>query len=270
MRLEKKSRTALTLMDVLVGMAMAGIIASVVFGAFITLQRGYNFLVAWSDLNNSLCRVRDSVEQDLRSGTAVTISSGSSASSVQTLTISMPQMYVSGSTGYPPYLTGNAQTNPDVDPAYRAGEPHPYSVLVSGTVGQNGKWVNGTGTNSVAIVYSGSTNTTTKKTWIFRKITWPAGTYNSISWSGSTATRLVASFGNGVNVAYKVGISGTDGSVTYTAASSLMTSGSVTLTGTQDAVQILLSGTTNDRRRPLASGTLLDTVFLRAKSFTNN
>ena len=223
----KRLNSAFTLAECLVGLAILGIVAGVSVGSYVTLQRGYVFIYTASDLNASLRRVQDSIEVDLRNATTISISS---TSAIQTLTLSVPRPYSA-------YYTGTG---------VRAGEPS--AVFTSGSINTTSGALTYSG--SMAVVYSGSISSTNARSYFERTATW----------SGTTAKRIVATFSNGANLFYKVGNSGTDGTVTY----SFVPTTGTTLKTSDTAVSLFISGTTNDLRRPLTTGTLQDTIYLRA------
>ena len=241
-------------------------------GSYVTLQRGFVFAITFSDLNNSLCRIRDSVELDLRNATSITITSSTTA--VQTLVLTMPQPYLTY------YTSGTLSAQ-----STRAGEPNlsgtvsggvnfplPTAYLVSGTAPQTlmslntttGK-ISSTGTMTVTYLSSTPPSTDTSAydpTNPTKQIIIRTGTWTNPIGSG---TRTVATFtNNATSISYQIGTSGSDGTVTFTNASNRFVSGSVTLTGSDTALRMLISGTTTDKKRPISSGTLQDTVYLRA------
>jgi len=241
---------------------VSGVVA-VVFGSYITLEKGFTFTTTWSDARNCMVRVLDAIEIDLRNATSITITPGTPA---QTLSLKIPDRYAT-------YYTGSNLIDNPADPRYhlvlsgsnvRAGESG--TSIISGTINPNNGDLTTSGT--LYVVYSvipyGYPTSTGKQ--LIRSGSWSGMSASGTMVSGSFF-RSVATFMNGVNLSYVVLTSSTDGSVSPTVGTSTTTNvtSAMTLGGTNKSVCILLSATTNDLHRPVATGTMQDTVYLRAR-----
>lgn len=238
------AHSAFSLPELLIALSISAVVGAVCVGVYVNLQRGYTFVMTWSDLDNNLCRVEDSIAVDLRNATSITITD---TPPVQTLTLTVPQCYSPGPSGTL-YSPGDSRLNygdAGYDPGkVRAGDPAPDAILNSGTLDSTSAKLVRNGT--LQVTYSGRALGTSGQA-IQRMAIWSGST---AALSG-TAVRDVAKFDGGVNLTFQ--LSGTTVSGT-------------TLLSSDTVLGVLLSGTSSDKYRPKTS-TLQDTVYLRGNKF---
>src|SRR5207253_11358204 len=88
----KQRGGGMTLPEIMIALAILGIVLSVCYGSSVAQQRGFASTTSWADARNSQLRVLDSLAADLRNATAksFTISSdGQTYTLPMTLTIAM-------------------------------------------------------------------------------------------------------------------------------------------------------------------------------------
>lgn len=163
-----------TIHEMLVTMGLVGFIVAVGFACLVTLQRGFAYLSAWSDIRANQVRLIDTMAIDLRTAYSVRATTSGTLSTLP-LTITLLQGYSSYSgSGFragEPALSGSIINNPSVNSS---------NLLVLG----------GTAT----VTYSSSTSGSTKI--ISRTISWLE--------SGSrSATREIATFSSNMNVFFQ-------------------------------------------------------------------
>src|SRR5947207_11543944 len=67
---KQRAAAGMTLPEIMIALAILGIVLSVCYGSSIALQRGFASTTSWADARNSQLRVLDSLAADLRNATA--------------------------------------------------------------------------------------------------------------------------------------------------------------------------------------------------------
>src|SRR5947208_17131670 len=67
---KQRAAAGMTLPEIMIALAILGIILSVCYGSSVALQRGFASTTSWADARNSQLRVLDSLAADLRNATA--------------------------------------------------------------------------------------------------------------------------------------------------------------------------------------------------------
>lgn len=90
---DKHPKRAFTLTEILISMAVVGFVAATGLAAFVTLQRGFVYMSAWSDAKANQVRLLDSLAIDLRAASSIVESSAKG--SPLRLTMKIPKRYAS-------------------------------------------------------------------------------------------------------------------------------------------------------------------------------
>ena len=249
---KQKGGMGITLIELMVALAILGIVLSVCYGSSIALQRGFASTTSWTDARANQLRVLDSLAVDLRNSSATSFTIGADGvTNTLPLTLTIPMRY---------------QPNPSPSPAYDAtgplaGDPARFALRVEpGVYATTGsmQYRDSSGQQvAVAVTYKYG-GSGTKRT-IVRQVDWPytaaANTTLALSpplpAAANTASREVGTFTNYSSAS----LSNPDNilKVTFTNPST-----------TAVAVRIEASP---DSRHPENKSVLNDTVFLREATF---
>ena len=94
----------MTLAEIMVALAILGIVLSVCYGSSVALQRGFASTTSWTDARTNQLRVLDSLAADLRNATAKSFTiSADSLTNTLPLTLTIPMRYQASPT--PAYET---------------------------------------------------------------------------------------------------------------------------------------------------------------------
>lgn len=193
----QKDHMGMTLVELMVAVAILGIVLSICYGSSVALQRGFASTTSWTDARTNQLRVLDSLAVDLRNSTAKSFTIGADGvTNTLPLTLTIPMRY---------------QPNPSPSPAYEtmgplAGDPSRSALRVEpGVYATTGsmQYRNSNGQQvAVAVTYKyGGSGT---KRAIVRQVDWPyTAAANStlaltqpLPAAANTASREVASFTN--------------------------------------------------------------------------
>ena len=247
----------MTLAEIMVALAILGIVLSVCYGSSVALQRGFASTTSWIDARTNQLRVLDSLAADLRNSTAKSFTiSADGLTNTLPLTLTIPMRY---------------QPNPN--PAYEttgplAGDPARYALRIEpGIYPTTGsiQYRDSSG-QQVAIAvtyrYGGSG---TKRT-IVRQIDWPytAPVTSTLALSpplpatANTASREVGTFTNysSASLSDPNNIS----KVTFT-------NQNMQLISSSDTAVVVRIEASPDSLHPENKSVLNDTVFLREATF---
>lgn len=256
---EQRGCGGMTLAEIMIGLAILGIILAVCYGSSVALQRGFASTTSWTEARTTQLRVLDSLAADLRNATAKSFTiSGDGLTNTLPLTLTIPMRY---------------QPNPSSSSAYEitgplAGDPARSALRVEpGVYPTTGamQYRDSSGQQvaiAVTYKYGGSG---TKRT-IVRQVDWPyTAPSNStlalsppLSAATNTASREVGSFTN------------------YSSASLSDPDNILKMTFTNTGMQLISSSDTAvsvrieaspDSRHPENKSVLTDTVFLREATF---
>ena len=249
----------MTLAEIMVALAILGIVLSVCYGSSVALQRGFASTTSWIDARTNQLRVLDSLAADLRNATAKSFTiSADGLTNTLPLTLTIPMRY---------------QPNPSSSPAYEttgplAGDPARYALRIEpGIYPTTGsiQYRDSSG-QQVAIAvtyrYGGSG---TKRT-IVRQIDWPytASVTSTLALSpplpaaANTASREVGTFTNysSASLSDPNNIS----KVTFT-------NQNMQLISSSDTAVVVRIEASPDSLHPENKSVLNDTVFLREATF---
>lgn len=249
----------MTLAEIMVALAILGIVLSVCYGSSVALQRGFASTTSWIDARTNQLRVLDSLAADLRNATAKSFTiSADGLTNTLPLTLTIPMRY---------------QPNPSSSPAYEttgplAGDPARYALRIEpGIYPTTGsiQYRDSSG-QQVAIAvtyrYGGSG---TKRT-IVRQIDWPytAPVTSTLALSpplpaaANTASREVGTFTNysSASLSDPNNIS----KVTFT-------NQNMQLISSSDTAVVVRIEASPDSLHPENKSVLNDTVFLREATF---
>jgi hypothetical protein len=242
----------MTLVEIMVALAVLGIVLSVCYGSSIALQRGFASTTSWTDARTNQLRVLDSLAVDLRNATAKSFTvSADGVTNTLPLTLTIPMRYQPNPSSSPAYETIGALAG---DPARSALRVEPGVYATTGSMqyrDSSGQQV------AVAVTYKYG-GTGTKRT-IVRQIDWPytAATNSTLALSpplpaaANTASREVGSFTNYSSA----GLSNPDNIL------------NVTFTSPSDSTVVVRIEASPDSRHPENKSILNDTVFLRETTF---
>ena len=111
----------MTLPEIMIALAILGVVLSVCYGSSVALQRGFASTAYWTDARINQLRVLDSLAADLRNATAKSFTiSADGLTNTLPLTLTLPMRY---------------QPNPSPSPAYEttgplAGDPARYALRI--------------------------------------------------------------------------------------------------------------------------------------------
>src|SRR5438105_15940439 len=91
---KQRAAAGMTLPEIMIALAILGIVLSVCYGSSVALQRGFTSTTSWADARNSQLRVLDSLAAGLRNATATSFTT-SAVGLTNTLpaTVTIPMRY---------------------------------------------------------------------------------------------------------------------------------------------------------------------------------
>jgi prepilin-type N-terminal cleavage/methylation domain-containing protein len=246
----------MTLIEIMIGLLVLGIVLSVCYSSSVALQRGFASTASWTDARNNQLRVLDSMAADLRNATAMSFSvSADGLTNTLPMTLTIPMRYQSNTTAYE--TTGPLAG----DPARSALALEPGVYPTTGGM----QYRNSSGQQTAIAVtykYGGSG---TKRT-IVRQVDWPytATPASTLSLSpplaaaANTASREVGTFTNYSNAS----LSNPDNILKVT-----FTNQAMQLISSSDTGVLVRIEASPDSIRPEKKSVLNDTIFLRERTF---
>jgi prepilin-type N-terminal cleavage/methylation domain-containing protein len=254
----------MTLAEIMVALAILGIVLSVSYGSSVALQRGFALTTSWTDARTNQLRVLDSLAADLRNATAKSFTiSADGLTNTLPLTLTIPMRYQSNPSSSPAYETTGPLAG---DPARSALRIPAGVYATTGSIQYSDLSSDSNHLNQVAIAvtykYGGSG---TKRT-IVRQIDWPytapAGSTLALSpplpAAANTANREVGSFKNYSSAS----LSNPDNILKLT-----FTNKNMLLISSSDTAVVVRIEASPDSLHPANKSVLNDTVFLREATF---
>jgi prepilin-type N-terminal cleavage/methylation domain-containing protein len=248
-----RGAAGMTLAEIMIALAILGIVLSVCYGSSVALQRGFASTTSWIDARTNQLRVLDSLAVDLRNATAKSFTiSADGLTNTLPLTLTIPMRYPAYETTGP--LAG--------DPARSALVVEPRVYQTTGSM----QYRDSSNLNQVAIAvtyrYGGSG---TKRT-IVRQIDWPftASVTSTLALSpplpaaANTASREVGTFTNYSSA----GLSDPDNILKVT-----FTNKDMQLISSSDTAVLVRIEASPDSLHPENKSVLNDAVFLREATF---
>jgi prepilin-type N-terminal cleavage/methylation domain-containing protein len=132
----------MTLPEIMVALAILGIVLSMCYGSSVALQRGFAATTSWSDARTNQVRVLDSLAVDLRNAIATSFTtSADGLTNTLPLTLTIPMRYSAYETTGP--LAGDPArsatvVNPGVNTTTRSGMQYSDTVSVTYRYGGSG------------------------------------------------------------------------------------------------------------------------------------
>ena len=132
----------MTLVEIMVALAILGIVLSMCYGSSVALQRGFAATTSWADARTNQLRVLDSLAVDLRNATATSFTtSADGLTNTLPLTLTIPMRYSAYETTGP--LAGDPArsatvVNPGVNTTTRSGMQYSDTVSVTYRYGGSG------------------------------------------------------------------------------------------------------------------------------------
>ena len=132
----------MTLVEIMVALAILGIVLSMCYGSSVALQRGFASTTSWTDARTNQLRVLDSLAVDLRNATATSFTtSADGLTNTLPLTLTIPMRYSAYETTGP--LAGDPArsatvVNPGVNTTTRSGMQYSDTVSVTYRYGGSG------------------------------------------------------------------------------------------------------------------------------------
>jgi prepilin-type N-terminal cleavage/methylation domain-containing protein len=132
----------MTLAEIMVALAILGIVLSMCYGSSVALQRGFASTTSWTDARTNQLRVLDSLAVDLRNATATSFTtSADGLTNTLPLTLTIPMRYSAYETTGP--LAGDPArsatvVNPGVNTTTRSGMQYSDTVRVTYRYGGSG------------------------------------------------------------------------------------------------------------------------------------
>lgn len=132
----------MTLVEIMVALAILGIVLSMCYGSSVALQRGFAATTSWSDARTNQVRVLDSLAVDLRNATATSFTTSTDGlTNTLPLTLTIPMRYSAYETTGP--LAGDPArsatvVNPGVNTTTRSGMQYSDTVHVKYYYGGSG------------------------------------------------------------------------------------------------------------------------------------
>jgi len=217
----------MTLVEIMVALAILGIVLSVCYGSSVALQRGFAATTSWADARTNQLRVLDSLAVDLRNATATSFTtSADGLTNTLPLRLTIPMRYSAYETTGP--LAGDPArsatvVNPGVNTTTRSGMQYSDTVSVTYRYGGSG----------------------TKRTIVRQQI-------------DNNASREVSSFTNYSSAS----LSDPDNILKVT-----FTNKDMQLINSSDTAVVVRIEASPDSRHPENKSVLNDTVFLREATF---
>jgi len=217
----------MTLAEIMVALAILGIVLSMCYGSSVALQRGFASTTSWTDARTNQLRVLDSLAVDLRNAIATSFTtSADGLTNTLPLTLTIPMRYSAYETTGP--LAGDPArsatvVNPGVNTTTRSGMQYSDTVSVTYRYGGSG----------------------TKRTIVRHQI-------------DNNASREVSSFTNYSSAS----LSDPDNILKVT-----FTNKDMQLINSSDTAVVVRIEASPDSRHPENKSVLNDTVFLREATF---
>jgi prepilin-type N-terminal cleavage/methylation domain-containing protein len=217
----------MTLAEIMVALAILGIVLSMCYGSSVALQRGFAATTSWTDARTNQLRVLDSLAVDLRNAIATSFTtSADGLTNTLPLTLTIPMRYSAYETTGP--LAGDPArsatvVNPGVNTTTRVGMQYSDTVSVTYRYGGSG----------------------TKRTIVRHQI-------------DNNASREVSSFTNYSSAS----LSDPDNILKVT-----FTNKDMQLINSSDTAVVVRIEASPDSRHPENKSVLNDTVFLREATF---
>jgi prepilin-type N-terminal cleavage/methylation domain-containing protein len=217
----------MTLVEIMVALAILGIVLSMCYGSSVALQRGFASTTSWTDARTNQLRVLDSLAVDLRNAIATSFTtSADGLTNTLPLTLTIPMRYSAYETTGP--LAGDPArsatvVNPGVNTTTRSGMQYSDTVRVTYRYGGSG----------------------TKRTIVRHQI-------------DNNASREVSSFTNYSSAS----LSDPDNILKVT-----FTNRDMQLINSSDTAVVVRIEASPDSRHPENKSVLNDTVFLREATF---
>ena len=217
----------MTLVEIMVALAILGIVLSMCYGSSVALQRGFAATTSWADARTNQVRVLDSLAVDLRNATATSFTTSTDGlTNTLPLTLTIPMRYSAYETTGP--LAGDPArsatvVNPGVNTTTRSGMQYSDTVRVKYYYGGSG----------------------TKRTLVRLQI-------------DNNASREVSSFTNYSSAS----LSDPDNILKVT-----FTNKDMQLINSSDTAVVVRIEASPDSRHPENKSVLNDTVFLREATF---
>jgi prepilin-type N-terminal cleavage/methylation domain-containing protein len=224
---KQKAAAGMTLPEIMVALAILGIVLSMCYGSSVALQRGFAATTSWSDARTNQVRVLDSLAVDLRNAIATSFTtSADGLTNTLPLTLTIPMRYSAYETTGP--LAGDPArsatvVNPGVNTTTRSGMQYSDTVSVTYRYGGSG----------------------TKRTIVRQQI-------------DNNASREVSSFTNYSSAS----LSDPDNILKVT-----FTNKDMQLINSSDTAVVVRIEASPDSRHPENKSVLNDTVFLREATF---
>ena len=224
---KQKAAAGMTLVEIMVALAILGIVLSMCYGSSVALQRGFAATTSWADARTNQLRVLDSLAVDLRNATATSFTtSADGLTNTLPLTLTIPMRYSAYETTGP--LAGDPArsatvVNPGVNTTTRSGMQYSDTVSVTYRYGGSG----------------------TKRTIVRQQI-------------DNNASREVSSFTNYSSAS----LSDPDNILKVT-----FTNKDMQLINSSDTAVVVRIEASPDSRHPENKSVLNDTVFLREATF---
>src|SRR6266496_416969 len=156
----------MTLPEIVIALAILGIVLSVCYGSSVALQRGFASTTSWADARTNQLRVLDSLAADLRNATAKSFTiSADGLTNTLPLTLTIPMRYQPNPSPSPAYETTGPLAG---DPARSALRVEPGVYATTGSMqyrDSSGQQV------AIAVTYRYGASGT--KRTIVRQIDWP-------------------------------------------------------------------------------------------------
>lgn len=224
---KQKAAAGMTLPEIMVALAILGIVLSMCYGSSVALQRGFAATTSWSDARTNQVRVLDSLAVDLRNATATSFTTSTDGlTNTLPLTLTIPMRYSAYETTGP--LAGDPArsatvVNPGVNTTTRSGMQYSDTVSVTYRYGGSG----------------------TKRTIVRQQV-------------DNNASREVSSFTNYSSAS----LSDPDNILKVT-----FTNKDMQLINSSDTAVVVRIEASPDSRHPENKSVLNDTVFLREATF---
>ena len=224
---KQRGAGGMTLAEIMVALAILGIVLSMCYGSSVALQRGFAATTSWADARTNQVRVLDSLAVDLRNATATSFTtSADGLTNTLPLTLTIPMRYSAYETTGP--LAGDPArsatvVNPGVNTTTRSGMQYSDTVSVTYRYGGSG----------------------TKRTIVRQQI-------------DNNASREISSFTNYSSAS----LSDPDNILKVT-----FTNKDMQLINSSDTAVVVRIEASPDSRHPENKSVLNDTVFLREATF---